>query len=53
MNDEIQIDSCDVCKKNPCVCSDKVEKSDPKTVDEDSKNDEKHVKAKPPRISWI
>ena len=52
-NNKAQINNCDVCKKNPCVCPDKGGDSHPEAVKMNPTNDEKLAKTKPPKTSWI
>ena len=44
--DQAQINICPVCKMNPCVCSQE-------NSVENSKDNEKPISAKKPKISWI
>ena len=52
-NSNVQLDGCNACQQNPCVCSDKSDESKLESPKTDSKNDEKPAKTKPPKISWI
>jgi hypothetical protein len=46
---EVRVDNCTECKKNPCICPNKHDDSNNETVDK-----EKAVPdTNPPKISWI
>ncbi|EKE22178.1 MAG: hypothetical protein ACD_7C00029G0004 [uncultured bacterium] len=49
-SDEMQTSVCNVCKNDPCICTD----NDKKYGSNPSKeNDKKPTRIKPPKISWI